>query len=194
MVHTPPSTIHHPALIHSQFPHNRAIITAVGNVGSSYGTWTAADDAALMELMKKVKSPENWEPIAKKLDRGKSPRDIQERWTRFLKPGSRKGQWTEEEDAIVIDAVGNSVEDPFTRWSDLAQRLPGRVGKQVRDRWVNHLNPSINHMPFGREDVSDVMIQFMLFALMIVFTVQFHSMYVLSSSNVKQGPIALGRT
>lgn len=194
MVHTPPSTIHHPALIHSQFPHNRAIITAVGNVGSSYGTWTAADDAALMELMKKVKSPENWEPIAKKLDRGKSPRDIQERWTRFLKPGSRKGQWTEEEDAIVIDAVGNSVEDPFTRWSDLAQRLPGRVGKQVRDRWVNHLNPSINHMPFGREDVSDVMIQFMLFALMIVFTVQFHSMYVRSSSNVKQGPIALGRT
>jgi hypothetical protein len=48
--------------------------------------------------------------------------------------------------------VNNSVEDPFTRWSDLAQQLPGRVGKQVRDRWVNHLNPSINHLPFSKED------------------------------------------
>jgi len=35
---------------------------------------------------------------------------------------------------------------------DLAQKLPGRVGKQIRDRWVNHLNPAINHMPFTRED------------------------------------------
>ena len=66
--------------------------------------------------------------------------------------GSRKGQWTDEEDAIVVEAVQNSVEQPFTRWSDLASRLPGRVGKQCRDRWANHLNPEINHLPFSRED------------------------------------------
>merc|ERR1712151_654317 len=48
--------------------------------------------------------------------------------------------------------VTTSTEQPFTRWSELAQRLPGRVGKQIRDRWVNHLNPNINHMPFSRED------------------------------------------
>ena len=107
-----------------------------------------------MEIMKKFKNPKNWEPIAKKLGRNKPPRECQERWTRYLKPGSRKGQWTDEEDAIVVDAVQNSIEDPFTRWSDLAQKLPGRVGKQVRDRWVNHLNPAINHLPFSREDVS----------------------------------------
>ena len=51
-----------------------------------------------------------------------------------------------------MDVVSNSSEQPFTRWSDLAQRLPGRVGKQIRDRWVNHLNPAINHLPFSRED------------------------------------------
>lgn len=64
----------------------------------------------------------------------------------------RKGQWQDYEDAIVVEAVTTSEEQPFTRWSDLAQRLPGRVGKQIRDRWVNHLNPNINHMPFTRED------------------------------------------
>lgn len=51
-----------------------------------------------------------------------------------------------------MEAVTNSKEQPFTRWSDLAQRLPGRVGKQIRDRWVNHLNPNINHLPFSRAD------------------------------------------
>ena len=83
---------------------------------------------------------------------GKSAKECHERWIRYLKPGVRKGQWTDQEDSIVIDAVTNSSEQPFTRWSDLAQRLPGRVGKQIRDRWVNHLNPNINHLPFSRED------------------------------------------
>lgn len=81
-----------------------------------------------------------------------SGKECYDRWTRFLKPGSRKGQWTEAEDRVVFEAVSNSPEDPFTRWSDLAQQLPGRVGKQVRDRWVNHLNPNINHLPFSKED------------------------------------------
>jgi hypothetical protein len=81
-----------------------------------------------------------------------SAKECHERWIRYLKPGVRKGQWTDQEDAIVMEAVTNSKEQPFTRWSDLAQRLPGRVGKQIRDRWVNHLNPNINHLPFSRED------------------------------------------
>merc|ERR1712166_742801 len=51
---------------------------------------------------------------------------------RYLKQAVRKGQWTDQEDFIVIDAVTNSSEQPV--WSDLAQRIPGRVGKQIRDR------------------------------------------------------------
>ena len=27
-----------------------------------------------------------------------------------------------------------------------------RAGKQIRDRWVNYLNPAIHHLPFTRED------------------------------------------
>eukprot|EP00580_Thalassiosira_gravida_P013873 CAMPEP_0201682298 /NCGR_PEP_ID=MMETSP0494-20130426/51547_1 /ASSEMBLY_ACC=CAM_ASM_000839 /TAXON_ID=420259 /ORGANISM="Thalassiosira gravida, Strain GMp14c1" /LENGTH=992 /DNA_ID=CAMNT_0048166055 /DNA_START=613 /DNA_END=3591 /DNA_ORIENTATION=+ len=137
--------LHHlPPTISSQFLHIRGAGGASG--------WDKDDDAALMEIMRKFKNPKNWDPIAKKLGRSKTSRECQERWTRYLKPGSRKGQWTDEEDAIVVHAVQNSIEDPFTRWSDLAQKLPGRVGKQVRDRWVNHLNPAINHLPFSRED------------------------------------------
>jgi len=114
--------------------------------------WTKEEDMRLTEIMKKYKNPRDWEPISKELDRNRSSKECHERWIRYLKPGVRKGQWTDQEDAIVMDAVTSSKEQPFTRWSDLAQRLPGRVGKQIRDRWVNHLNPNINHLPFSKDD------------------------------------------
>ena len=163
-VHTPPG-IHHPDPHHHHLPPPITSSTQFSSARGSSGAstislsaggagWDKEDDMALMEIMKKKKNPKNWEGIASKLNRNKSSEACQERWTRYLKPGSRKGQWTDEEDHIVVDAVTNSVEDPFTRWSDLASQLPGRVGKQVRDRWVNHLNPAINHLPFSRDDVS----------------------------------------
>ena len=49
-------------------------------------------------------------------------------------------------------SVQTSAEQPFTRWSELAHRMPGRHGKQIRERWVNHLDPNINHLPFTHED------------------------------------------
>merc|ERR1712238_237850 len=123
-----------------------------GMRGTGVFSWSKDDDSQLTEIMKKYKNPRDWEPIAKEHGMGKSAKECHERWIRYLKPGVRKGQWTDQEDTIVIDAVTNSSEQPFTRWSDLAQQLPGRVGKQIRDRWVNHLNPNINHLPFSRED------------------------------------------
>jgi hypothetical protein len=124
----------------------------VTSSGAGVYSWSKDDDAKLTEVMKKYKNPRDWTPIAKEHGRGKSSKECHERWIRYLKPGVRKGQWQDHEDAIVVEAVSTSTEQPFTRWSDLAQRLPGRVGKQIRDRWVNHLNPNINHLPFSRED------------------------------------------
>jgi hypothetical protein len=123
-----------------------------GKRGNGVFSWTKDDDMRLTEVMKRYKNPRDWEPIAKEHGCGKTSKEVHERWIRYLKPGVRKGQWTDHEDAIVMEAVSTSSEQPFTRWSDLAQRLPGRVGKQIRDRWVNHLNPNINHLPFSRED------------------------------------------
>lgn len=123
-----------------------------GKRGTGVFSWSKDDDTRLTEIMKKYKNPRDWGPIATEHGMGKSAKECHERWIRYLKPGVRKGQWTDQEDSIVIDAVTNSSEQPFTRWSDLAQQLPGRVGKQIRDRWVNHLNPNINHLPFSRED------------------------------------------
>ena len=132
--------------------HNRAKHSG-SNLGGVF-SWTKEDDIRLTEIMKKHKKPltREWEIIADELAIGRSAKECHDRWIRYVKPGARKGQWTDQEDAIVMEAVITSSEQPFTRWTDLAQQLPGRVGKQIRDRWVNHLNPKINHLPFTRDD------------------------------------------
>ena len=38
------------------------------------------------------------------------------------------------------------------KWSKIAAELPGRIGKQCRERWHNHLNPEINKKPWTEEE------------------------------------------
>lgn len=49
--------------------------------------------------------------------------------------------WTKEEDAKLLRLV-QSMQMPM-KWSVVAHNLPGRTGKQCRERYVNHLNPRL---------------------------------------------------
>ncbi|XVE61881.1 hypothetical protein DITRI_Ditri06bG0074500 [Diplodiscus trichospermus] len=62
------------------------------------------------------------------------------RWQKVLNPDLVKGPWTQEEDDKIVELV--SKYGP-TKWSVIAKSLPGRIGKQCRERWHNHLNPDI---------------------------------------------------
>jgi len=58
-----------------------------------------------------------------------------------LEGGFVKGQWTKDEDELVckyVELYGTK------QWARIALVLPGRKGKQCRERWHNHLNPDIN--------------------------------------------------
>lgn len=61
----------------------------------------------------------------------------------------QKRQWTEEEDRIVCEHVRKL--GP-RKWSKIASNLPGRIGKQCRERWHNHLNPDIRKTPWTAEE------------------------------------------
>ena len=47
---------------------------------------------------------------------------------------------TREEDDLVVQLV---MQHGPKNWSNIAKHLPGRIGKQCRERWHNHLNPDI---------------------------------------------------
>jgi len=62
---------------------------------------------------------------------------------------ANKEPWTEEEDAIIFRMV---TAHGAKRWAQIAAELPGRIGKQCRERWHNHLNPEIRRDPFDSEE------------------------------------------
>lgn len=53
---------------------------------------------------------------------------------------TKKGPWSPEEDERVVQLVA---EHGPKKWTIIAQQLEGRIGKQCRERWHNHLNPNI---------------------------------------------------
>uniref|UniRef100_A0A0E0LIK4 Uncharacterized protein n=1 Tax=Oryza punctata TaxID=4537 RepID=A0A0E0LIK4_ORYPU len=55
-------------------------------------------------------------------------------------PGLVKGGWTREEDEVLRQMVRHHGD---RKWTEIAKSLPGRIGKQCRERWTNHLHPDI---------------------------------------------------
>ncbi len=60
-----------------------------------------------------------------------------------------KGPWTKKEDERLKDLIKTH---GAKKWSIIANLLPGRVGKQCRERWHNHLNPDIKKTPWTEEE------------------------------------------
>ena len=71
------------------------------------------------------------------------------RWQKVLNPELVKGPWTAEEDARIIELV---TELGAKRWSKIAGELPGRIGKQCRERWYNHLDPEIKREEWSADE------------------------------------------
>ncbi|KAI3992761.1 hypothetical protein MKX01_021722 [Papaver californicum] len=66
-----------------------------------------------------------------------------------------RGQWTMEEDRLLVNLVGQF---GMRKWSQIAQTLRGRIGKQCRERWHNHLRPNIRK-DVWTEDEDMILIQ-----------------------------------
>ncbi|CAI9772351.1 unnamed protein product [Fraxinus pennsylvanica] len=114
---------------------------------STKGQWTLEEDEILRIAVQRLKG-KNWKKIAECF---KNRTDVQclHRWQKVLNPELVKGPWSKEEDEIIIDLVKKFGPK---KWSSIAQHLPGRIGKQCRERWHNHLNPGINKEAWTQEE------------------------------------------
>jgi myb proto-oncogene protein len=90
----------------------------------------------------------SWKNIAKSFP-DRTEVQCLHRWQKVLNPDLIKGPWTHEEDEKIVELVEKY--GP-AKWSIIAQSLPGRIGKQCRERWHNHLNPDINKDAWTTEE------------------------------------------
>lgn len=65
-----------------------------------------------------------------------------------------KRPWTAEEDAEVVRLVAKHGPKG---WSTIAAHIPHRVGKQCRERWQNHLDPSVSKAPWSAEEEAELL-------------------------------------
>ncbi|KAK9143460.1 hypothetical protein Syun_012860 [Stephania yunnanensis] len=114
---------------------------------STKGGWTEEEDIILAKVVKTYRG-RNWKKIAEHFP-GRSDVQCLHRWQKVLNPDLVKGPWTKEEDDRIIELVGKY---GSKKWSVIAQSLPGRIGKQCRERWHNHLNPSIKKDAWTKEE------------------------------------------
>lgn len=110
--------------------------------------WSDGEDIVLKNAVKKY-GEDKMDLVSQRIFY--NTRDInqcKQRWKKALQPGLVKGKWTKEEDSLVLEmmkasSVPGGGGESQTKWSDIAKRLPGRLGEQVKSRWVNHLDPEI---------------------------------------------------
>ncbi|KAJ8355764.1 hypothetical protein SKAU_G00185580 [Synaphobranchus kaupii] len=109
--------------------------------------WTREEDEKLKKLVENHGS-EDWKVIASFLP-NRTDVQCQHRWQKVLNPELIKGPWTKEEDQRVIELVQKYGPK---RWSVIAKHLKGRIGKQCRERWHNHLNPEVKKTSWTEEE------------------------------------------
>ena len=121
--------------------------------------WIAEDDEQLRDAVIKTCarcnctsayeiSTMNWGVVLEYMTKAWSMQQCAERW-KLIKDNTVKGPWSEHEDNLLkalVHKLGPK------KWSNIANYVPGRKGKQCRERWLNHLDPNIKREPWSEAE------------------------------------------
>lgn len=114
---------------------------------ASKAKWSPEEDDILSRAVM-VSGEGNWKKIAQALT-DRSHLQCLHRWQKVLNPALVKGPWKEEEDAKLSELVEKYGPKD---WSTIASHIPGRIGKQCRERWFNHLSPEVRKTNWTPEE------------------------------------------
>ncbi|XP_031277922.1 transcription factor WER-like [Pistacia vera] len=102
------------------------------------GLWTVEEDKILTDYIR-VHGKGKWNRVAKVTGLKRCGKSCRLRWINYLSPSVKRGNFSEEEDDLIIrlhNLLGN-------RWSLIAGRVPGRTDNQVKNHWNTHLSKKL---------------------------------------------------
>uniref|UniRef100_A0A7N4V6B3 snRNA-activating protein complex subunit 4 n=1 Tax=Sarcophilus harrisii TaxID=9305 RepID=A0A7N4V6B3_SARHA len=103
--------------------------------------WTKEEDHMLTQLVEEMRVGSHipYRKIVYYME-GRDSMQLIYRWTKSLNPSLKKGFWTPEEDAKLLQAVAKYGERD---WFKIREEVPGRSDAQCRDRYLRRLHFSL---------------------------------------------------